>query len=57
VTQVNPGITTSGAMKMSKEQRSNKESKKKPLLNQKEKKALKKNKNAGKKDFIETVNN
>lgn len=37
---------------MSKEQRSNKESKKKPLLNAKDKKAAKRAKQAGKTDVL-----
>jgi hypothetical protein len=37
---------------MSKEQRAKKDTKKKPLLNQKEKKALKIAKKAGKEDFM-----
>lgn len=37
---------------MSKEQRSNKETKKKPALNQKEKKAAKKAKSSGKTDIL-----
>jgi len=41
---------------MSKEQKSNKEAKKKPLLNQKEKKAQKKSKQTGNREFMDQVN-
>ena len=40
---------------MSKEQRSRKDTKKKPLLNQKEKKAAKREKNAAKAGFMDGV--
>ena len=40
---------------MSKEQKSNKETKKKPLLNPKEKKALKKSKSGASKEFMGTL--
>jgi hypothetical protein len=49
-------MTTTGAISMSKEQRSKKDVKKKPLLNPKEKKAQKKAKSEGKSDFMGGVN-